>query len=172
MKSAVLDVFDAFSFSIWVCDAQAYTFIFRSRDLGDVKHLQKLSQPATHPSTRVADYFVKQFPAPEVLMEHFKQAVLRNCRGAGEPSTRECNDHGEGELEVLVEAGDMGARDSELFDEVLREGGRIVEEEGHGDVRERELFEMVLQRGGRVVTFAQRLQDQTRGNVSSGSYGP
>ncbi|KAI9017678.1 hypothetical protein BC832DRAFT_588933 [Gaertneriomyces semiglobifer] len=77
--------FDQFKFSVYVKEGKTFAFVFAEDDsLLGVKHNAPLLMPTRFEGTADLEYYMKQWPCEHVLMEHFRQAVLRRCRASGQ----------------------------------------------------------------------------------------
>ncbi|KAJ3050332.1 hypothetical protein HK097_008701 [Rhizophlyctis rosea] len=148
LKDSVRDALHAFMWSPLVQDGEARAFLFRSENLHDVPHNALLVKPLINPHARHPTHAYNQFPENDVLMEHFKQAVLRNCRGQGDK--REEFWDAEGALEVAVDESDF-----EMCEGIIDRGADIVAGEGESEnegLRGSEVFDKILERGGSEVS--------------------
>ncbi|KAI8587213.1 hypothetical protein BDZ88DRAFT_249102 [Geranomyces variabilis] len=138
-------LFDNFAFSIYVgADKVARIFVFAERDRARLRHGKEVTLPTAPSRSESADYFASIFPSPEILNEHFRQAVLANCQGAAEPAEDEA-----------YEGDDGGAlaSEAEVYDAILERGAEMVTEEGfQGD--DAEVFAKIIETGSSEVTLA------------------
>lgn len=102
MTSDLHELYDNFRFSILPQNGQLFIWCFKpcAVQTGTIVQRPRLVPVGYDPT-----YFQRQFPADELFMQHFKQAVLRNMVGAGDNA----DDRFEPDTEssVAVEEGDL-----------------------------------------------------------------
>ncbi|KAI8826147.1 uncharacterized protein EV422DRAFT_503462 [Fimicolochytrium jonesii] len=68
----------------WIRDGVPHTFVFNEQAAVLVPHNHPLAMPLPNPRCSIPDVFLRQFPHNDLLLVHLQEAVLRQCRGAGE----------------------------------------------------------------------------------------
>ncbi|KAJ3396875.1 hypothetical protein HDV05_003047, partial [Chytridiales sp. JEL 0842] len=119
-------------------------FLFSDRDglaNGQLQHNSMLRKPPVIPDAEVPTYFMEQWPSDEVFLEHFRQAVLRNCRGSADQIDE--NESYEDELVVRE-------TEYEMVDRILQKGGFSSTLAESGNLRDYDLFEELIRAGAEV----------------------